>query len=290
MQLHALNKDNRLIHVKKADRQEDFKCIECGDSVKLRGGIQRQLHFYHVNTNRHCRQNGKSLEHLQVQNYITDHFLEGECFLEHKFPEINRIADVALIKEKIVFEIQCSPISSKEVSERNKDYKTLGWEVVWILHDCTFNQFKMTSAETFLLNQTHYFTNINKKGEGFIYDQFDILSLSFRRHKQNPLPIQINKFIRKEQFIQTNRYFLLNVVNKRISCWSFSFERDLIHTNLTGKLDEYLQKARNIENNKKREISNFYFIKTNNVVIFLYSFFKSQLTLFLRFILEKSCK
>ena len=45
--------------------------------------------------------------------------------LEHRFPSIGRIADVALLPEKIIFEIQCSLISISEVEKRITDYATL---------------------------------------------------------------------------------------------------------------------------------------------------------------------
>ncbi|MEM8728221.1 MAG: competence protein CoiA family protein, partial [Chlamydiota bacterium] len=63
-----------------------------------------------------------------------------QVILEKSFPEIHRIADVVYPPKKIIYEIQYSPITLKEVQQRNRDYATLGYTVIWILHDRHFNR------------------------------------------------------------------------------------------------------------------------------------------------------
>ena len=49
-----------------------------------------------------------------------------------------------------MFEIQCSPITAREIEERNSDYQSLGYQVIWILHDSLYNKGRLTAAEYFL--------------------------------------------------------------------------------------------------------------------------------------------
>src|SRR5262249_7520278 len=114
---------------------------------------------------------GKSLVHLQTQRYIQKE-LPG-CQLEKRFPSVNRIADVVCEEKKLVFEIQCSYITAREIEERNIDYSSLGYRVIWILHDRLYNQFHLTAAEYFLESSPRYFANIDEEGNGYIYDQWD---------------------------------------------------------------------------------------------------------------------
>lgn len=101
---------------------------------------------------------------IRLQQTIPD------VVLEKRFPEIGRVADVFWEKERIVFEIQVSPISRWEIKKRVADYKKAGFEVVWILHRKTFGKFRMQKAEKTLLQYPCYYTDIDRSGEGLIYD------------------------------------------------------------------------------------------------------------------------
>ena len=75
------------------------------------------------------------------------------------------------------------------------DYQSLGYQVIWILHDSHYNRSRLTPAEIQLRSSPHYFTNINTFGKGIFYDQY-----SFTRHKtrirRTPrLPLQFKKVL-----------------------------------------------------------------------------------------------
>jgi competence protein CoiA len=190
MQLYAYDENEKVIEANQALKQKDYRCLECQGTVRKRSGNHRKSHFYHLKES-NCRLSNKTLVHLQVQHHIQS--LLPEVHLEYRFPKISRIADVAWIDQKIIFEIQFSPITKEEVQKRNLDYASLGFVVVWILHDRRFNQRKMTAAENFLQNFPHYFTNINKEGEGIIYDQLDCINFGIRNKYSKSLPIFLNK-------------------------------------------------------------------------------------------------
>ncbi|KIC75550.1 hypothetical protein DB42_AA00380 [Neochlamydia sp. EPS4] len=186
MHFYALDEKENLVSAHQADKRLHYYCRECLGLVKSRGGLLRQMHFYHLEPNQSCRQNGKSLVHLQVLHYLQSCL--PDCDLEKEFPLINRIADVYWEKEGLIIEIQCSSISAREIEERNQDYARIGYQVLWILHDRLFNRHRLTAAEYFLQDSLHYFTNIDSEGVGYIYDQWDriekgkrVFTLGFRK-------------------------------------------------------------------------------------------------------------
>ncbi len=176
MQLYALDKSS-LVLASHAVRDRSYICPECHGFVRIRGGGRRQIHFYHARRPASCRQHGKSLAHLQIQLHLKS--LIANLTLEKRFE--NRIADAHWAEEKIVFEIQCSPISLAEAKKRCEDYLKLGFTPVWILHDRRFNRFKLTPAEVYLRTQTTTFYTDGRA----IYDQFDVCQ-DFRRVFRGP--------------------------------------------------------------------------------------------------------
>jgi competence protein CoiA len=170
MQLFAWTEKQEIIEAANAERKKDYACMECGGLVRVRQGEFRRSHFYHYKEVPGCRQSSKSLEHLQTQIHLKE-VLKGTVHLEKRFESIGRIADVVWEDEKIIFEVQCSPILAQEVMERNRDYLACGYRVIWILHDIRYGGKRMTSAEHFLQRSPHYYTNIDKDGNGHIYDR-----------------------------------------------------------------------------------------------------------------------
>lgn len=223
MQLYALDHTEKVISTQDALRSFDYVCVECGHIVRLRKGNFRQPHFFHANPNQACGLHGKSLEHLQVQLYL--HALLPESHLEYRFPTIQRIADVFWEKEKIVFEVQCSPIRAEEVLARNQHYHQLGLTVVWILHDKRYNKWNHSSAEYALRHAPSYFTNMNKKGQGIIYDQFEYVFEGRRYYKSKPLQVLLNQ---KFKPLELSKHPLRQIL-VRLKYWPIAFQGDLLH-------------------------------------------------------------
>ena len=227
MQLYALDEQGQLTSARNAKKQIDYCCLECHQTIRLRRGPQRQPHFYHLDPTPFCRQHQKGAIHIQLQSYFFQQLPSCDCQLELSFPSIRRIADVAWFSEKIVFEIQYSPISAEEVLARTRDYRSLGWEVVWILHDHRYNQIRLSAAENALRSSPHFFTNFNRFGEGIIYDQFDLCDHSFRLHRLPPLPVAAVQMVRNlKSSVKMN--YSLRKLEDRVRDWPLSFEGDLL--------------------------------------------------------------
>jgi len=223
MQLNALD-ENDLIYAFNAVKNKDYTCPECKARVRLRGGRFQQLHFFHLSTNvKGCRQHAKSLVHLRTQQYLCSQF--PKAFMEYYFPEINRFADVVVPDKKLVFEVQCSPISLFEVRARQAAYAKTGYQLVWILHDTRFNRRGLSDAEAHLLNSTCYYTNINAFGTGCIYDQFTIRSNVKRLYIGRKYRIEINKPMCVKKIQTTSKS---KKIRQRQKSWSVHFKDDLI--------------------------------------------------------------
>ena len=91
--------------------------------------------------------------------------------------------------KKIIFEIQYSPISLTEVQKRNYDYTSLGFQVIWIMHDRHYNQKILRPAELYLRKTLSLYTSITSFGLGFFYDQLEFFHGNVRIYKSAPFQV-----------------------------------------------------------------------------------------------------
>ena len=219
----------------RAEKGKDYVCPECGSLLRLKSGPSKQRHFFHPARSLRCRQSEKSLEHLHLQMRL-EALTGGE--VECPFPAINRIADVAWHKRKIIFEIQCSPIALEEVKARNEDYRSAGYEVIWILHDKRFNRANVSASEHYLRSIPCYFTNCNRDGKGVVYDQFEVLKDSRRLFKGPSIAVDLLKLASPPEISPDG---LPNVLLRRLKSWKWHAENDLLGRFITAPSKQMLQ-------------------------------------------------
>lgn len=300
MQLYAFDAEHRVVFAQHAVKQQDYFCLECSQIVRRRGGTHFQTHYYHLASTSACRLNGKSMAHLQVQSILHTLLPAGESQLEYRFPAINRIADVVWLNQKLVFEIQCSPITSAEVQSRNRDYNSIGLQVIWILHDKRFNQWRLTAAEQFLQQSPCYYTNIDDEGVGIIYDQFDLVSMGIRKKTLPPLPVNLThpKWISEDKTIE-NQLCSINLpksIFSRIRKWPVCFSGDILHESLFAQTNlqivEYLEQARQLENtlNQFNDATTTSRTKFGVLRRLFYIWIVRPYRLLFQVILERACK
>lgn len=286
MQLHAFDSKGQLTTARQALRQINYYCLECQQIVRLRGGPQRQCHFYHLEPTPFCRQHQKGAVHLQLQSYFFNYLPSGDCQLEYPFVSIHRIADVAWLSQKIVFEIQYSAISAEEVLARNRDYQQEGWKVIWILHDRRYNQNRLSAAELALGLSPHFFSNMDEQGEGMIYDQFDIWDKGLRRERLPPLPIDLKGEINRISAKKSS--YPLVLLNQRATHWEISFAGDLQNIFLKNPQADYIQQARIKENFFYASLQPFVF--THLPTLIWEKAIKQPYLVLFRFFLERLCR
>jgi len=193
MQLYALDQQQQLIHIHDALKSTNYYCIECHQVVRARGGSKVLPHYYHLKPNQHCYLSNKSLIHIHIQQHLQKLLPLGEAFLEKHFPSINHIADVVWITQKLVFEIQCSSITTEDIHRRNHAYKTIGYNVIWILHKHLYDKHLFTTVEEALMSTPTYVTNIDETGQGYIYDHPYLVNNRYKYFVHTPLPIDLTK-------------------------------------------------------------------------------------------------
>jgi competence protein CoiA len=282
MQLYAFDENQRLVLSRQAIKQRDYFCIECQQVVRVRGGYHRQAHYYHTSPVQSCHLSKKSMAHLQVQNYLQSIFPDGECLLEHPFPAINRIADVVWTAQKMVFEVQCSPISRDEILARNRDYTSQGFQVVWILHDNRYNQWRVSAAEITLKNSPFYFTNIDADGKGIIYDQYDSINKGLRKKLLGPLAVAMHERHSLNADYQSEIGNLLPGHQQ----WPFCFSGDLLHLCCVTKDASILEKIKYYGGAGKQGI-----ISTClSIGLCMIGTVKRLHALFLKILLERACR
>lgn len=257
MQLYAFDENKKLVFVKQATKKKNYFCRECNSALRIRSGERTKPHFFHLAQNTHCSQSGKSLLHIHLQLYLQT--LIPNAQLEKPFPEIKRIADVVVEDKKLIFEIQCSFITKEELEARNRDYASLGYTVIWILHEQTFNKNHLKAAERALLSRPFFYTNIDLEGRGTIFDRSirAIPSLSIELDQVKPFP-------------QDN---VPSFFNARKKVWPFHFKGDLI-----DRHQEYLDLLKDV---KKPPLHYLKKIKL---------FIKESFHTFLNNALESSCR
>ena len=153
---------------------------------------------------------------------------ESHGQLEYAFPSIGRIADIAWHSQKIVFEIQCSPIAAEEAKARCSDYLSQGYRVVWILHTKRFNKGQLSAAELFLRSTPCYFTDIDRNGKGEVYDQFEIIKGGRRLFKGPPLSVCLTQIETLPEVVPPD-LALPQIVLERLSRWKCYARGDLLH-------------------------------------------------------------
>ncbi|HEY2810112.1 MAG TPA: competence protein CoiA family protein [Rhabdochlamydiaceae bacterium] len=209
----------------RAKKQTEYLCPECQAVVRVRSGPHRQPHFYHIRASSGCAQHKKSEEHFYLQCKLSSR-LGPQARMERPFPEINRIADVAWEERKVIFEIQCSPISLAEVQGRCADYRSLGWEIIWILSDKQYNRRTLSAAEVYLRGQTSYFSEWKDLKQNRIYDQNEILKGFYRIYKSAKIeidPVQVTQHMRT-----LPPFALPHCLQERWQRWPLRVEGDLL--------------------------------------------------------------
>jgi competence protein CoiA len=164
--------------------------------------------------------------HQIVQRQVASMLPSAEVSLEHRFPSIGRIADVAWLNRRIIFEIQCSSIDPDELISRIHDYGTLGYALVWVLSDQLYNQPRLSQIEWLLQSHPHYYCNAH-----LVYDQWQMSHLGARR-RGPPLPIALNNPIFEAPAGS------LRAIQLR-GDWPLHFEGDLAHRCALGEIADY---------------------------------------------------
>lgn len=149
------------------------------------------FYFYHLSKFLESQLYSSNKDYVLAQ--IQKLFNSKKLHLKKSFAQINRVADACLEDKKIVFEIQCSPITESEAAAKIQDYQSLGYEMIWILSDKHYNKRIFKPAEKLLRKYLTYYISIQKEPSYVIYDQFEIISGNRRIKKSKRLIVDPTK-------------------------------------------------------------------------------------------------
>jgi competence protein CoiA len=226
MPLYAYDEFGEPIYASDAEERHSYTCCYCHTSVRVRKGVARIPHYYHLHLPASCRLYGKSQDHLFAQLSLAKLLPSKETVIEKTFPTLLRVADVVWEPRKIVFEIQCSNISEHEAEQRVIDYAKKGYQVVWILDDRLFNRKLIRPGEKWLRKSSCYYATLRGYSLPQFYDQFEFFSKERRIKKGAPLKIQLDKPQTIPELSWDPDAIPDQVVQKTASLY---FEGDLLH-------------------------------------------------------------
>lgn len=195
--------------------------------------------------------------------------------MEKKFPRLGRIADIVWEEKKLLFEIQCSPMSREEMLNRTKVYKTAGYQTVWILHEKSYNKFRLSALEGAIKEIPHYFTNMSPGGEGIIYDQCSIVSHGTRVKSWKRLPIDLSSPRPISQEIRSQKKERLTQVEQRLKTWPIYFYKDLISLDQEEFSNDEFQEALSFERSMKKPKESLFTLIKRTYLSFLHRALRS---------------
>lgn len=110
--------------------EQTVRCVPNGHELIPVRSKRNRVHFRH----KHCADTDGHYMTEWHNEWQSNFPVTEQCFKYQAGQLRDRRADVVLPEYKRIVEIQHSPISSGEVSERNKDYGLHGYEVCWVIH------------------------------------------------------------------------------------------------------------------------------------------------------------
>lgn len=244
MQRFATLTTGERIDAADALHQVDYCCPECGGVVRLRRGEERAAHFFHRDEGKACHIRHKVGLHQAVQSHLLALLGPASCTCECPFKEISRVADLAFHPQKIVFEVQVSPINPEEAQRRTLDYWGIGWHVIWLLHAATYGKRSASPFEKILVPIPHYFTDIGYRG-GKIWDELSAVRGSKRywyhlpplRKTIDDLAIEIVRIPQRHLSISSFPTTATRCTQMRRAVWSCHFVGDILSLEISESDD-----------------------------------------------------
>lgn len=133
--LMALDNHGILIHISQAVIKNQYYCPDCHQELVIRHREDGRNFFAH--SDREPKQSGETSEHLTGKQQIYEWARRRgwNPQLEVSLPRIDQRADVMLSinGQRVAIEFQCSPLTLRQIRERNLGYASEGILVKWLL-------------------------------------------------------------------------------------------------------------------------------------------------------------
>lgn len=145
--LYGKTNRGNLVNAAHALKELHYYCPLCQQKLTLKQGKYKCAHFAHRGLS--CNYKDETYVHYQAKYAIGQRLkhlgfhVEIEPFLQQS----KQIPDI-LVNSKLILEIQCSPITIKQLQLRTNTYESLGYKVIWIIED-TIKHGELVSLNVF---------------------------------------------------------------------------------------------------------------------------------------------
>lgn len=229
MQTQAQDEQGNWVGVSEAIQGQRYRCPSCNGALSVRGRERVKKHFFHLNSLK------KSARHQAVLEKMMQTI--PSIKMEETFESIGRIADLVWHERRFIFEVQCSSICPEELFARNREYGSLGYQVIWILHEHQYNQKKLNEAERSLVFSPHYYTDIEEDGKGLIFDQLAVDLRGVRRKKGRKWEVDLMRpRMIERRFLKAPFW---QMVEMRREHWGVAFAGDMTTRSKKELWDSY---------------------------------------------------
>ncbi len=135
--ISGLLNGERVVAHSALERNSDYLCPECLGKITLKFGRIVTPHFAHHAGSSCSFGTGESREHLAIKFWLYYHLVGlGFPTVAEQVIGSHRTDIYSKINGKrYCFEIQCSPISEREILDRMITYSKINAATVWIIHD-----------------------------------------------------------------------------------------------------------------------------------------------------------
>lgn len=210
---YAKTKEGQWIFIDEAIAGASYICPLCQKELRVRKTKFGQS-FYHAPKKKEKIQGGEGELHKVTKEKIKNWGRSHHYLVEEEWMIEERRGDL-FFPPYTMIEVQCSPLSAKELEQRHLDYQRQGYQDLWLLGP---KYQRYSQWYPFLRYHPAY---------GYYVLRFDEKQFYLQSHLEDApyrftcVPITIEEFLRKEKgkISPLNPFFLQQKNQKRISTW-----------------------------------------------------------------------
>lgn len=229
--LFGFDENKQLVKASTTQKERTIYCPHCGERLICKVGMIKIPHFSHLKNSQCCSfSEGESAEHLAYKEGFQKWggIFEEDWEMEAILPEIPQRPD--LLSQKLVIEVQCSPLKISRLVERITGYHKYQYEDWWLLGPKLTPRKKLTQLQkafcSFSSDKGLHLWLVNQQGVFLYYFLREINGALFAdRHQWMPYSVSL-KEIYQTSF--QNQQPLIHLRKTDASNWKKRLNQQLI--------------------------------------------------------------
>lgn len=229
--LFGFDENKQLVKAATTQKEQAIFCPDCGERLICKVGTIKIPHFSHYKNSQCCSfSEGESAEHLAFKEGF---YKWGKAFaedweMEAILPEISQRPD--LLSQKLVIEVQCSPLKISRFIERITGYHKHQYEDWWLLGPKLAPKKKLTQLQkafcNFSTDKGLHLWLVNQQGIFLYYFLREINGTLFAdRHHWIPYAVSL------KEIYQTNfqdKQPLIHLEKNHGTAWKKQLNQQLV--------------------------------------------------------------